>query len=437
MVLAEQVLRLAAAAPNVHFSFLSIPTSNAAIFPSHSNQYLPTNLKVYDIAAPSGKNLEEEGEWYYTTAPQSYEMVIEAAEAEIGVPVSCLLTDVITASASEIATKMGVKWIAVWVAAPYGLLAQVHTHAIIDHLRVHSQEGGFEFDTKSQVKNKMKIDFVPGLSVMRVEDLPNFLFERGTGNTSSVVRVLGEVGSVLPKASAVVLNCFEEENLTEAASVLRSKVKTLLQIGCPVTQPQRLNSDQNVCLSWLDQQRPKSVVYISFGTMLLLPPEEISAIAEALEKKETPYLWSLKDRIHLPPGFLERTMSYGKIVEWAPQTLVLSHPSIGAHLMHAGFNSMMESVIAEVPLILRPIWADNMMNARMAEEAWQIGVVVEGRVITQNGLIECLEMVLGDGEEGKKMRDKIKVLKTIMVDARASNGTATKDFNSLVELISK
>ncbi|PKI07256.1 hypothetical protein CRG98_049597, partial [Punica granatum] len=95
-----------------------------------------------------------------------------------------------------------------------------------------------------------------------------------------------------------------------------------------------------------------------------------------------------------------------------------------------------ESIVGEVPMICKPMWADNMINARMVEDAWGIGVRVVGPIITKDEMLTCLKMVLGDEERGKELKAKIKAVKEVLMEAVGPNGSTSKDFKSLVELIS-
>ncbi|RVW90731.1 UDP-glycosyltransferase 78D2 [Vitis vinifera] len=78
-------------------------------------------------------------------------------------------------------------------------------------------------------------------------------------------------------------------------------------------------------------------------------PDEHVALAETLQATGVAFLWSIKDnsKKNLPEGFLERTSGNGKVVPWAPQIRVLAHPSVGVHITHGGWNSVMESIAGE------------------------------------------------------------------------------------------
>ncbi|CAN1145302.1 Putative UDP-glucose flavonoid 3-O-glucosyltransferase 3 [Linum perenne] len=101
-------------------------------------------------------------------------------------------------------------------------------------------------------------------------------------------------------------------------------------------------------MEWLDQQPESSVVFLCFGSMGSFDKEQVKEIAVALERSGHRFLWSLRqppqskfggDAVFpadyedvtegLPDGFLERTAGIGKVIGWAPQTMVLAHPSTG------------------------------------------------------------------------------------------------------------
>lgn len=170
------------------------------------------------------------------------------------------------------------------------------------------------------------LSFIPGLSKVQIDDLPHEIFVKK--HPTSLARTIYNMVQKLPKSTAVVLNSFEEID-PDITSDLKSKLKHFLNIGPSIlyTQVPTNPDDENGCLPWLEKQNSsKSVIYISFGTVASPPPNEIAALAEALEACQFPFLWTMKDHVKksLPEGFLERTSESGKIVPWAPQLQVCS-----------------------------------------------------------------------------------------------------------------
>ena len=51
---------------------------------------------------------------------------------------------------------------------------------------------------------------------------------------------------------------------------------------------------------------------------------------------------------------------------WAPQMQILKHPATGGFLSHCGWNSILETVCAGVPILAWPSAAEQHLNARSA-----------------------------------------------------------------------
>ncbi|KAF7847585.1 LOW QUALITY PROTEIN: hypothetical protein BT93_L2816 [Corymbia citriodora subsp. variegata] len=391
--------------PDICFSFLNTAKSNGVIFSLPSRAELPHNVRVYDVGDSS---------------PDDHHGPMKHP----GELVSCLLTDAILIFGCEMAEKMQVPWVTLWVPSPSALAAHVYINVINELCREFS--GG---DASTDDDNDKSLGVIPGLSMMRISDLPNEMVN--DRDTSRIACMLREMGRPLPRgAAAVVLNSYAEVNTTPLIADLKSKLKILLQVGAP-------SLTLTGCLTWLDARDPRSVAYICFGTIATPSPSEVSALGEALESTETPFLWSLKEHVlaYLPGGLQERTRVYGKFVTWAPQGQVLSHPTCGVYTTHCGYNSVFERVAGGVPMVCKPCWTDNMMNGRMTEEVWGIGVKVEGGIITKDRMEKALEVALR-GEEGKEMRKKVGELRERLVEAAGPHGSAEADVKALVELIS-
>jgi UDP:flavonoid glycosyltransferase YjiC (YdhE family) len=46
-----------------------------------------------------------------------------------------------------------------------------------------------------------------------------------------------------------------------------------------------------LCISWLDKQAAKFVIYVSFGSMTSMDEIELLEIASSLASNEQPFLW--------------------------------------------------------------------------------------------------------------------------------------------------
>ncbi|KAF5744413.1 hydroquinone glucosyltransferase [Tripterygium wilfordii] len=208
-----------------------------------------------------------------------------------------------------------------------------------------------------------------------------------------------------------------------------------------------IGSERNECLKWLDSQPLGSVLYVSFGSGGTLSFEQITELALGLEANEQRFLWVVRspDVVSnasfftiqsqtdpfdfLPKGFLDRTRGRGVVVSsWAPQAEVLSHDSTGGFLTHCGWNSILESVVNGVPLITWPLYAEQKMNAVMLSE--DIKVALRPKTRSEDGIIgrdEIAKVVkdLMEGEEGKKIRNRMKELKEAAAKVVSEDGSST------------
>ena len=87
-------------------------------------------------------------------------------------------------------------------------------------------------------------------------------------------------------------------------------------------------------------------------------------------------------------------------------------------------------------MICKPFFGDQVVAARVIEDVWEIGVIMEGKVFTKNGLVKSLDLILVH-QEGKKIRDNALKVKKTVEDAGRPEGQAAQDFDTLVEVISR
>ncbi|KAI6175018.1 UDP-glucuronosyltransferase [Aphelenchoides bicaudatus] len=84
-----------------------------------------------------------------------------------------------------------------------------------------------------------------------------------------------------------------------------------------------------------------------------------------------------------------------RVVDWAPQHALLAHPQMRLFVTHAGYNSILESTISGVPMLLLPLFFDQHRNARSMEYR-QVGRVLYPHLITEETLKRELEILLNN-----------------------------------------
>ncbi|KAJ9174986.1 hypothetical protein P3X46_013575 [Hevea brasiliensis] len=440
IALLNLVKKLAMAAPDTQFSFLSTEDSNNFLFSASKATDLPNNIKPCNVSDGVPMNQVFSGppiervDLFVKATPDNFRKGLELAATEMG-QISCLITDVFLVFAGAIAEDLNVPWIPLWICLPHSLSAHIYS----DKIRQICASGGNGGDTESSSKGKI-LETIPGLAKINIEDLP---VEALNDKKSLFSSMLKQIGNVLPQATALVMSFYKELYPESLLDDLKSRCPSLLNVGfVTVTIPPPplplSNTDATGCLSWLDSQKTMSVAYICFGTVVNFPHNEIKELAEALQESRIPFLWSLRENLRgiLPDGFTERTSLHGKVVPWAPQAQVLAHKSIGVHVTHCGANSVYESIANGIPMICRPgVFADNLTNAKITEDIWKVGVRVDGGVFTKNGVIKCLELIMVH-EQGRKIRRNVQDLQELLLQAAAPNGHAAQDFKTLVEILS-
>ncbi|KAL8543532.1 hypothetical protein ACS0TY_004181 [Phlomoides rotata] len=161
------------------------------------------------------------------------------------------------------------------------------------------------------------------------------------------------------------------------------------------------------CLSWLDTKPPKSVIYVSFGSIAVVSQQQLDELALGLELSGRAFMWVVRSdlangsRVVYPDGFLKRVSGTGMIVKWAPQEKVLSHPSIACFLTHGGWNSTLEGLSNGVPFLCWPFFMDQFHNQNYICDKWETGLRVHpdgSGIRTRNEIKEKIEMLFCNGD---------------------------------------
>jgi UDP:flavonoid glycosyltransferase YjiC (YdhE family) len=169
------------------------------------------------------------------------------------------------------------------------------------------------------------------------------------------------------------------------------------------------------CLEWLESKGPGSVVYVNFGSITVMTPNQLLELAWGLANSKKPFMWIIRPDLVIGGSFIlssefETEISdRGLIASWCLQEEVLNHPSIGGFLTHCGWNSTIESICAGVPMLCWPFFADQPTNCRYICNEWEIGMQIDTNV--KRDEVEKLINELMVGDKGKKMRQKAMELK--------------------------
>ncbi|KAL8188905.1 hypothetical protein R6Q57_029425 [Mikania cordata] len=201
------------------------------------------------------------------------------------------------------------------------------------------------------------------------------------------------------------------------------------------------SNDGSICIDWLNKQKPSSVVYISFGSLISSSEKEIESKTTGLKQTKRPFLWVIRSPENQEPlelGFLKEIKEQGLVVSWSPQAAVLSHPSVGCFLSHCGWNSLLESIAAGVPVVACPWWSDQPTNAKLVTNVWGVGVKLNkkdsGGGVRWEGVGRCVEEVMSR-PRAEEFRKNALALKTAAREALIAGGSSDHNIQRFVNEI--
>ncbi|XP_015880718.2 7-deoxyloganetin glucosyltransferase [Ziziphus jujuba] len=290
------------------------------------------------------------------------------------------------------------------------------------------------------------IDWIPGMKDMHVRDMPSFCW---TGSTADhfMLNFCIEATEKAHQASAIIILTFKalEQDVLDAIASMFPKVFAIgpLQLLLnripehPLKLKYSLWKEESECLQWLNTKPKGSVLYVNFGSIAVMSPEQLMEFGYGIANSKHPFLWIIRPDLVvgktavLPPEFSVETKGRGLIGSWCPQEEVLNHPSIGGFLTHSGWNSTVESLSSGVPLLCCPFLGDQPTNCRFSCKEWGIGMEMDKEALKREE-VEKLVKELMEGEKGKKMRKNVMEWKRLAHEATEPNGSSSIDLDNLV-----
>lgn len=309
------------------------------------------------------------------------------------------------------------------------------------------------------------IDWIPGKECMRVRDLPNSFGTKDGDDDFLLNFALDVVQNTtdLNPTPPMIFHSFEalERDALDALSSISTHIYAIGPLHLLLNQVVHVDDrshglkqikgnlwkENAECLEWLNSKEPKSVMYLNFGSIAFLTQEQLGEFAMGPASSKQPFLWIIRpDLVNqgdstsanaiLPREFLEETEGRGLISGWCPQEEVLNHPSIGWFLTHCGWNSIMESLSAGVPMLCWPCFGDQKGNCRYVCSEWETGLEIGSDVKRDDveRLVRKLMTDDGDDDEtGKKLKKRAMQWKKTAHEA--AFGSAALDFNKLLNYL--
>ncbi|KAK4404647.1 UDP-glycosyltransferase 74G1 [Sesamum angolense] len=300
-------------------------------------------------------------------------------------------------------------------------------------------------ELKVPVRGSEKV-VVPGLPPLRPEDMPSFIYVHGS-YPSAFEMVTGQFQNI-DKADWIFVNTFYK--LEEEVINCMSRTWKVKAIGPTIPSmylDKRLHDDKeyglnifktttDVCTNWLSKKQPKSVIYISFGSLAQLSVEQIEELAHALTTLNKHFLWVVRssELAKLPKNFSEESSEKGLIVSWCQQLEILAHDAVGCFVTHCGWNSTLEGLSLGVPIVAMPQWTDQSTNTKFVVDVWRVGIWAradEKGLVREGEIRRCIKHVMeGDGEEIRENASKWKEMARDAVDEGGSSDRNIQEFVS-------
>ncbi|KAM7256437.1 hypothetical protein ACFE04_012178 [Oxalis oulophora] len=347
-----------------------------------------------------------------------------------GERVDCLIADTFYVWPSKIARKYGLLYVSFWTEP--ALVFTLYYH--MDLLRLNGHFG-------CQDCREDKIDYIPGVKAIDPKDLMSYLQETDTSTVTH--QILFKSFSDTKNADFTLCNSSEELEL-ETIKALKNKIP-FYSIGpvFPAGFHKKMVATslwpESDCTHWLDTKPNGSVLYVSFGSYAHLTRKDIVEIASGISMSNVSFIWvvradivSSNDVDPLPEEFKQEVRDRSIIVPWCCQNSVLAHRAVGGFLTHCGWNSILESMWCEVPLLCFPLLTDQFTNRKLVVDDWKIGIDLCNLKSVQREKVSSNISRLMSGESGDKLRNRVKEVKSKLENSLTENGSAGKNMNQFV-----
>nr|CAB3449599.1 unnamed protein product [Digitaria exilis] len=358
-------------------------------------------------------------------------------------PVTCVLATMLMGFALGVARELGIPTMVFWTTSAASLMADMRLRDLKDRGYVPLKDESYL--TNSYLDTTI-IDGVPGMPPMSLGDFSSFL--RTTDPDDFCLRLAEEEPDACAKAGALILNTFDSLE-AEVLAALRANYSRIYTIGTlgsllsRVTATDDSTNDSDTtglslwkqdakCLAWLDTQEKCSVVYVNFGSLTVVTPEQLTEFAWGLAASGYPFLWCIRDgsvrgRAALPQAFTAETAGRCHLTSWCPQGQVLRHPAVGCFVTHSGWNSTCESLAAGVPMVCWPGFADQYTNCKYACDVWGVGVRLDA-VVRREEVASHVREVMGS-EEMRRSAARWKA------GALAATGPGGSSYENLLSMV--
>ncbi|XP_057534986.1 UDP-glycosyltransferase 73C2-like [Amaranthus tricolor] len=332
---------------------------------------------------------------------------------------SCLISDLGFTWTTEVARKFNIPRVVFNGTSCFSLLS-------LHNLITYDMLGSVKSDTDS-----FMVSGLPDRIELTRTQVPNAVHHAG-----HPLRV--EMRKAESEAFGMLVNSFEELESEYYKRYKEAKGKNTIWCVGPVSL---CNQDQ------LDKEQR--------GSLCNFDSSQIMELALGLEASKQPFILAVRgghnqhevERLIEEDGLKNRVEGRGLIIMgWAPQVLILSHPSIGGFLTHCGWNSTIEGISAGVPLITCPLFSEQFLNSKFVVQVLKVGINInienprmipgeEARIITlkKECVKQAVQIVMDDGKEGKELRERAERLAERAKKAVDEGGSSSRGLRLMIQ----
>ncbi|KAI3844655.1 hypothetical protein MKX03_026757 [Papaver bracteatum] len=350
--------------------------------------------------------------------------------------VTAIIADTLLPWAVSVGNRKNIPVVSFWTTSP-------SLFSIVYHIDLLAQNGHFPVDFSSGRADEL-IDYIPGVSPIRLSDMPASL----NRSNEQAFKAVYEAVSAVRKADCLLLTTYHELEPLAIKALMEVLPVPVYPVGPSIPLRTmfgdlhdrnktscKIDMEKEYYLHWLGAQPENSVLYVSFGSFLSASSEQMEEILAGLRESGVRYLLvsrGVKDGLN--------DNSQGLVVPWCDQLRVLCHPSVGGFWTHCGWNSILEGIYAGVPMLTFPVAMDQLTNSKLIVDYWKIGMKVINEVGAES-LVNREEVALtvkkfmninGDNEESKAMRSRANEFKKSCREALAKGGSSTANLDDFI-----